>query len=33
MTDEHFSMFDYDARPVTPQVVLVGRRVITGYEL
>src|SRR2546423_10194632 len=26
MTDEPFSMFDYDARPVTPQVVLVGRR-------
>jgi thioredoxin reductase (NADPH) len=28
------SMFDYDARPVTPQVVLVGRRVSSlGYEL
>ena len=27
-------MFDYDARPVTPQVVLVGRRVSAlGYEL
>ena len=29
-----FSMFDYDARPVTPQVVLVGRRASSlGYEL
>jgi thioredoxin reductase (NADPH) len=28
------SMFDYDARPVTPQVVLVGRRASAlGYEL
>jgi thioredoxin reductase (NADPH) len=28
------SMFDYDARPVTPQVVLVGRRTSSlGYEL
>src|SRR5438034_10395200 len=28
------SMFDYDARPVTPQVVLVGRRASSlGYEL
>jgi thioredoxin reductase (NADPH) len=28
------SMFDYDARPITPQVVLVGRRVSSfGYEL
>ena len=27
-------MFDYDARPITPQVVLVGRRASTlGYEL
>src|SRR4051794_18937543 len=27
-------MFDYDARPVTPQVVLVGRRTSSlGYEL
>ncbi|MDQ1434418.1 MAG: thioredoxin reductase, partial [Actinomycetota bacterium] len=27
-------MFDYDARPVTPQVVLVGRRASSlGYEL
>ena len=34
MTDEPSSMFDYDARPVTPQVVLVGRRASTlGYEL
>src|ERR1700694_248202 len=34
MTDEHSSMFDYDARPVTPQVVLVGRRASSlGYEL
>ncbi|MDQ1480611.1 MAG: thioredoxin reductase [Actinomycetota bacterium] len=34
MTDEPFSMFDYDARPVTPQVVLVGRRASSlGYEL
>jgi thioredoxin reductase (NADPH) len=28
------SMFDYDARPITPQVVLVGRRASSlGYEL
>src|SRR6476620_4470973 len=28
------SMFDYDARPVTPQVMLVGRRASSlGYEL
>ena len=28
------SMFDYDSRPVTPQVVLVGRRASSpGYEL
>src|SRR5882672_8047758 len=28
------SMFEYDARPVTPQVVLVGRRTSSlGYEL
>jgi len=35
MSDEHReSMFDYDARPITPQVVLVGRRVSSlGYEL
>ena len=34
MTDEPSSMFDYDARPVTPQVVLVGRRASSlGYEL
>src|SRR6476469_3182419 len=34
MTDEPSSMFDYDARPVTPQVVLVGNRATTlGYEL
>src|SRR3979490_1120626 len=34
MTDEHSSMFDYAARPVTPQVVLVGRRASSlGYEL
>ena len=34
MPDEPFSMFDYDARPVTPQVVLVGRRASSrGYEL
>jgi thioredoxin reductase (NADPH) len=34
MTDEPSSMFDYDSRPVTPQVVLVGRRASTlGYEL
>src|SRR3977135_1446023 len=35
MSDElHGSMFDYDARPVTPQVVLVGRRASSlGYEL
>src|SRR3984893_8036106 len=35
MSDEsRGSMFDYDARPVTPQVVLVGRRASTlGYEL
>ena len=34
MTDEPSSMFDYDARPVTPQVVLVGSRATTlGYEL
>src|SRR3954454_8393066 len=34
MTDEPSSMFDYDARPVTPQVVLVGRRASAlGYEL
>src|SRR5205807_7394836 len=32
--DEPSSMFDYDARPVTPQVVLVGTRATTlGYEL
>jgi thioredoxin reductase (NADPH) len=31
---EDGSMFDYDARPVTPQVVLVGRRTSSlGYEL
>src|SRR2546421_11862382 len=34
MPDEPFSMVDYDARPVTPQVVLVGRRTSSlGYEL
>src|SRR5580765_2904505 len=35
MSDEpRESMFDYDARPVTPQVVLVGRRASSlGYEL
>lgn len=35
MSDESGgSMFDYDARPVTPQVVLVGRRASSlGYEL
>src|SRR5260370_36595392 len=35
MSDEpRGSMFDYDARPVTPQVALVGRRVSSlGYEL
>jgi thioredoxin reductase (NADPH) len=35
MSDEaRASMFDYDARPVTPQVVLVGRRTSSpGYEL
>jgi len=35
MSDEHReSMFDYDSRPVTPQVVLVGRRASSlGYEL
>src|SRR5258706_3418441 len=35
MSDEPTgSMFDYDARPVTPQVVLVGRRTSSlGYEL
>jgi thioredoxin reductase (NADPH) len=35
MSDEpRGSMFDYDARPVTPQVVLVGRRTSSlGYEL
>jgi thioredoxin reductase (NADPH) len=34
MTDESTSMFDYDSRPVTPQVVLVGNRASTpGYEL
>ena len=34
MTDERSSMFDYDARPVTPQVVLVGNRATPlGYEL
>ena len=34
MPDEPFSMVDYDARPVTPQVVLVGRRASSlGYEL
>src|SRR5947207_3360047 len=35
MSDERSgSMFDYDARPVTPQVVLVGRRASSlGYEL
>jgi thioredoxin reductase (NADPH) len=35
MTDQSGgSMFDYDARPVTPQVVLVGRRASSvGYEL
>src|SRR5260221_2738669 len=34
MTDETFSMFDYDARPVTPQVALVGRRTSSlGYDL
>src|SRR6476469_1705232 len=35
MSDEpNGSMFDYDARPVTPQVVLVGRRASSlGYEL
>jgi hypothetical protein len=27
-------MFDYDARPVTPQVVIVGRRASSvGYQL
>src|SRR5580704_19106244 len=32
--DSRGSMFDYDARPVTPQVVLVGRRASSlGYEL
>src|SRR5437016_4401425 len=34
MPDEPISMVDYDARPVTPQVVLVGRRASSlGYEL
>jgi thioredoxin reductase (NADPH) len=35
MSDEpRRSMFDYDARPVTPQIVLVGRRASSlGYEL
>jgi thioredoxin reductase (NADPH) len=34
MTDRTGSMFDYDARPITPQVVLVGRRAFAlGYEL
>src|SRR6266567_3492416 len=34
MPDEPFSMVDYDARPVTPQVALVGRRASSlGYEL
>src|SRR5258708_38920698 len=34
MTDEPLSMFDYDARPVTPQVVLVGSRASPlGYDL
>src|SRR3954467_1846689 len=35
MSDEpDGSMFDYDSRPVTPQVVLVGRRTSSlGYEL
>src|SRR6476661_4490360 len=35
MSDEsRGSMFDYDSRPVTPQVVLVGRRASSlGYEL
>src|SRR5258708_8344361 len=35
MSDEpRGSMFDYDARPVTPQVVPVGRRASSlGYEL
>src|SRR6202142_1482986 len=35
MSDElRGSMFDYDARPVTPQVALVGRRASSlGYEL
>src|SRR6266576_1782047 len=34
MPDDPFSMVDYDARPVTPQVVLVGRRASSlGYEL
>src|SRR6267143_4218253 len=35
MSDEPSgSMFDYDARPVTPQVVLVGRRASSlGYDL
>src|SRR5258708_20635355 len=35
MSDEsRGSMFDYDARPVTPQVVLIGRRASSlGYEL
>ena len=28
------SMLDYDARPVTPQVIIVGRRATSvGYEL
>jgi hypothetical protein len=35
MSDEPLgSMFDYDARLVTPQVALVGRRASSlGYEL
>src|SRR5690349_1203690 len=34
MPDEPSSMFDYDARPVTPQVVLIGQRTSNrGYEL
>jgi hypothetical protein len=35
MSDEaRGSMFDYDSRPVTPQVALVGRRTSSlGYEL
>jgi thioredoxin reductase (NADPH) len=35
MSDEtSASMFDYDARPVTPQVVIVGLRVSSvGYQL